>query len=160
CPNTPAGVKVDASGCKIDGDDDNDGVLNSKDRCPNTPAGNVVNSDGCTKEVNLHINFENNSYVVDEASKLRVEKFANFLKARPNYTAQIIGHTNSIGRESTNQILSENRANAVRNMIIRYGVAENRVTAIGKGESDPIASNDTADGLAQNRRIEATLNKN
>jgi len=144
----------------VDGDNDKDGVLNSLDRCPATPAGNVVNNDGCTKEVNLHVNFENGSYNVDEASKALVKKFADFLIARPNYTAQIIGHTNNIGRESDNQVLSQNRANSVRDLIVEYGVAQDRVTAIGRGESDPIATNDTAEGLAQNRRIEATLNKN
>ncbi|MCF6310487.1 MAG: OmpA family protein [Sulfurimonas sp.] len=160
CPTTPTGTTVDAKGCKVDGDDDNDGVLNSIDQCPTTPTGNLVDRDGCTKIVNLHVNFENNSYVVDEASKLRVKKFANFLTTRSNFTAQIIGHTNSIGRELDNQILSENRANAVRDLIIEYGIEAHRVTAIGKGESTPVASNDTAEGLAQNRRIEASLNKN
>ena len=80
--------------------------------------------------------------------------------ARSDFTAQIIGHTNNIGRESNNQILSENRANAVKNLIIEYGVAAYRITASGKGESNPTASNDTANGLALNRRIEAILNKN
>jgi OOP family OmpA-OmpF porin len=108
----------------------------------------------------LHVNFENNLYTVDEASKFRVEKFANFLLARTNYTAQIIGHTSSIGNESYNQTLSENRAKAVRDLIIEFGVAAYRVTAIGKGESSPVATNDTLEGRAQNRRIEATLNRN
>jgi len=159
CPNTPAGKTVNYQGCFVDGDDDRDGVLNSVDQCPTTPAGNVVNNDGCTKIVNLYVNFENNSYIVDEISKLKIKKFADFLKARLNFTAQIIGHTNNIGRESDNQILSENRANAVKNLIIEYGVAQHRVSALGKGESNPIASNNTAEGLAQNRRIEAILNK-
>jgi len=160
CPTTPAGTKVDSSGCKVDGDDDNDGVLNSLDRCPTTPAGNVVNSDGCELIMNLHINFENNSYEVDADSLVRVQKFAKFLIDFPNYTAQITGHTNSIGREATNQKLSENRASAVRDLIIKQGVDASRITAVGKGENSPVASNDTAEGLAQNRRIEATLNKN
>ncbi len=159
CPTTPAGTTVDADGCKVDGDDDNDGVLNSVDQCPTTPAGNVVDGDGCTKIVNLHINFENNSYNVDNSSKIRVEEFAKFLLARPEFTAEIIGHTNSIGRESANQTLSENRANAVRDLILGYGVSAERVTAVGRGESEPIASNDTPEGLAQNRRIEAKLNR-
>ncbi|MCF6339891.1 MAG: OmpA family protein [Sulfurimonas sp.] len=160
CPNTPAGKKVNYQGCFIDGDDDKDGVLNSVDQCPNTPAGNVVNNDGCTKIVNLNVNFENNSYIVDEISKQKVKKFADFLKVRSNFTAQIIGHTNNIGRESDNQILSENRANAVKDLIIEYGVEQHRISASGKGENNPTASNNTAEGLAQNRRIEATLNKN
>ena len=160
CPTTPAGEAVNSDGCPIDGDDDNDGVLNSVDKCPTTPAGNIVDTDGCTKIVNLHINFENNSYVVDEASKAKVKKFANFLKDRIEFTTQIIGHTNSIGSIADNQILSDNRANAVKDLIVEYGVAQDRVTSLGKGESSPIASNKTAEGLAKNRRIEAVLNNN
>ena len=160
CPTTPAGTTVDSSGCKVDGDDDNDGVLNSVDQCPATPAGNVVKSDGCELVVNLHVNFENNSYEVDAASLVRVKRFAKFLVDFTSYTATITGHTNDIGRESANQKLSENRANAVRDLIIKEGVDASRVTAVGKGETSPMTTNDTPEGLAQNRRIEATLSKN
>ncbi|QOY52038.1 OmpA family protein [Candidatus Sulfurimonas baltica] len=159
CPTTPAGKPVNSDGCFIDGDDDKDGVLNSIDECPTTPAGNIVNDSGCTKEVNLHINFENASYNVDAISKSNIEKFASFLKARPNYSAGIIGYTDSVGRESSNQKLSQKRADAVRGMIIDQGISSDRVTATGMGESNPIATNETAEGRAQNRRIEATLNK-
>jgi len=160
CPNTPQGTKVDSDGCEIDGDDDKDGVLNSKDKCPTTPAGNVVDEDGCTKIVNLHINFETASYTVDEASKPNVEAFANFLKARSNFNAKIIGHTDSVGSVDNNQKLSENRAQSVKNMIVEYGIDALRITTEGMGESAPKATNDTADGRAQNRRIEAELIKN
>ncbi|TKI68594.1 OmpA family protein [Sulfurimonas crateris] len=159
CPNTPAGTEVDSNGCKVDGDDDNDGVLNSKDKCPTTPAGNVVDEEGCTKIVNLHINFETASYTVDKASKPNVEAFANFLKARINFDAKIIGHTDSIGSVANNQELSENRANAVKEMIVSYGVDASRITTEGMGESTPTATNDTAEGRAENRRIEAELIK-
>jgi outer membrane protein OmpA-like peptidoglycan-associated protein len=150
---------VDSSGCEIDGDDDNDGVLNSVDKCSTTPAGNVVDEDGCTKIVNLHINFETASYSVDEASKPNVEAFANFLKARSNFNAKIIGHTDSVGSVTNNQKLSQNRANAVKEMIVSYGVDESRITTEGMGESAPRATNDTAEGRAENRRIEAELIK-
>ncbi|QFR44098.1 OmpA family protein [Sulfurimonas xiamenensis] len=157
CPNTIAGAKVDSAGCEIDGDDDKDGVLNSKDKCPNTPAGNVVDSDGCTQKVNLHINFETASYTVDEASKQNVKKFADFLKARTNFNAKIIGHTDNVGSEASNQTLSENRANAVKELIVQHGIEANRIKTVGMGESAPAALNDTDEGRAQNRRIEAEL---
>ncbi len=159
CPNTPAGTEVDSEGCKVDGDDDKDGVLNSVDKCPATPAGNVVDEDGCTKIVNLHINFETASYTVDEASKPNVESFANFLKARSNFDAKIIGHTDSVGSIANNQKLSQNRANAVKEMIVGYGIDASRITTEGMGESAPTATNDTPEGRAQNRRIEAELIK-
>ncbi|PLY15819.1 MAG: cell envelope biogenesis protein OmpA, partial [Sulfurimonas sp.] len=157
CPNTIAGAKVDSAGCEIDGDDDKDGVLNSKDKCPNTPAGNVVDSDGCTQKVNLHINFETASYTVDEASKQNVKKFADFLKARTNFNAKIIGHTDNVGSEASNQTLSENRANAVKELIVQHGIEANRIKTVGMCESAPAALNDTDEGRAQNRRIEAEL---
>ena len=160
CPTTPMGEKVDAKGCKIDGDDDNDGVLNSVDTCPNTPSSvTVVDSEGCIKEVNLHINFENASYEVDSASQIRIENAANFLKERQNYSAEIIGYTDSVGRASNNQKLSQKRAQAVRNMLIEKGISADRLSATGKGEANPIADNATAKGRAENRRIEAILTK-
>jgi len=160
CLATEAGKTVNSDGCFIDGDDDNDGVLNSVDTCPNTPSSvTVVDAEGCIKEVNLHINFENASYEVDAPSKVRIENAANFLKEKQNYSAEIIGYTDSVGRASNNQKLSQKRAQAVRNMLIEKGVSEDRLTATGKGEANPIADNSTADGRAQNRRIEAILTK-
>ena len=159
CPTTPAGEKVDATGCTIDGDDDNDGVLNSVDECPTTPAGNVVNDNGCTKRVNLHIKFENNSFEVDTESKIKVQKFADFLNTRTNFTTEIIGHTSSKGRASYNQSLSEKRAQAVKALLINDGVEENRIEAIGKGESEPMVEDSVVNADAQNRRIEAILIK-
>ena len=161
CPTTEAGKSVNAEGCFIDGDDDNDGVLNSIDKCPNTPKEvTKVDADGCITEVNLHINFENASYDVDEQSHANIQRFVDFLKATPHYSAEIVGYTDSVGRESSNQKLSQNRANTVKDMIIERGVSENRVSATGMGEANPIETNDTAEGRAQNRRIEAKLTKN
>jgi OOP family OmpA-OmpF porin len=160
CQNTPAGKSVNAKGCFVDEDDDKDGVLNSADKCPTTPLGNVVNSDGCTKVVNLSINFKTGSYSVDSTSKQNIQKFADFLKDRPEFSAQIIGHTDSVGTKSNNQKLSQNRANTVKNMIIEAGnLDSSRVSAVGMGEDLPKTSNQTAQGRSQNRRIEAILNR-
>lgn len=160
CPTTPAGAKVDSSGCEVDFDDDNDKVLNSVDKCPNTPAGTVVNSDGCEMVLNLNINFKNNSYEVQDTYLPRIKKFAKFLVSFPKYSVEITGHTNNIGSESSNQKLSANRANAVKDLIVNEGIDASRIVAVGKGETSPIASNDTPEGLAKNRRIEARLTKN
>ncbi|HEY9203531.1 MAG TPA: OmpA family protein, partial [Sulfurimonas sp.] len=91
--------------------------------------------------------------------KPNVEAFANFLKARSNFNAKIIGHTDSVGSVTNNQKLSQNRANAVKEMIVSYGVDASRITTEGMGESAPRATNDTAEGRAENRRIEAELIK-
>lgn len=175
CPNTPYGTKVDANGCKIDGDDDKDGVLNSVDKCPNSKAGAKVDASGCEivsakimevkapvcpPKINLHINFKFDSAVIKEGSLERVDKFSDFLKCTPDYKAQIIGHTDSKGSEAYNIKLSQRRADAVRNRIIENGVSPEKVTTSARGESEPIATNKTREGRAQNRRIEAQLTKN
>lgn len=144
---------------KVDGDADKDGVKDSMDKCPNTPAGVQVDKNGCTIVANLHINFDNNSYKIDKASDANVKKFADFMKAAKLYKAEIIGHTDSVGSEAANMKLSENRANAVKTSLVSKGVPAERVTTVGKGESQPVADNMTKEGRAENRRIEAVLSK-
>ena len=109
------------------------------------------------EKVNLHINFETDSAKVDKDSTVRVEKFSTFLKNAPQYKAQIIGHTDSTASDAHNDKLSTNRATAVKDMIVKNGVAADRVSAVGKGEKEPVANNKTKEGRAENRRIEAQL---
>lgn len=160
CPTTPAGTTVDKDGCKLDLDGDKDGVLNSQDICPNTPLGEAVNSDGCPATINLHINFENNSAKIDAESKARIQKYADFLIKHTNYSAKIVGYTDSRGSAKYNQKLSQRRADAVVAELIKKGVDANQLNGSGMGEANPIADNSTTEGRAQNRRIEAELNKN
>lgn len=143
----------------VDGDDDKDGVLNSVDKCPTTPAGHKVDSEGCSKLVNLHINFDTASYKVKDTYQSNVKEFADFMKAMPNYDAKIVGHTDSVGSDKSNQTLSENRANAVKNLIIKEGVEATRISSKGMGEKAPTTTNATKEGKAENRRIEAELIK-
>lgn len=160
CANTPRGTKVDALGCKLDEDDDKDGILNSKDLCPDTQIGDAVNSDGCPKAINLHITFENNSAAIVSASEKNLQKYATFLRNYTNYSAKIVGYTDSRGSAAYNQKLSEKRAAAVAKDLINRGVNPRQISSAGAGEASPIATNDTAEGRAQNRRIEADLTRN
>lgn len=157
CPKTPLNREVDAGGCLVD--EDNDGVLNIMDICPNTPAGDAVNSDGCPATMNLNIQFEHNSFNVDAASEVRIQKYADFLSKFSAYSAKIVGYTDSRGSAQYNQVLSEKRANAVKNMLIEKGAPASRVSSVGMGEVNPIADNMLRAGRAQNRRIEAELTK-
>ena len=157
CLATVAGVQVDAKGCMVDGDDDNDGVKNSMDKCPNTKANHAVDANGCVSEIDLHINFKTGSSEVDSASKANIAKFATFMKAAPSYKAEIIGYTDSVGKASSNKRLSLKRASIVKGLITSEGVSANRLSATGMGEANPVASNKTKAGRAQNRRIEAKL---
>ncbi|MDF1877397.1 OmpA family protein [Sulfurimonas sp. SAG-AH-194-L11] len=158
CPKTLAGAIVDTKGCNVD--TDGDGVLNTDDICPSTIAGEAVNSDGCPKTVPLNINFENNSDQIKSTSDAQIQAYATFLTKYTNYSAQIIGYTDSRGSESYNQALSEKRAKAVVAALIAKGVNAKQLSALGKGEANPIADNKTAEGRAQNRRIEAKLTRN
>jgi outer membrane protein OmpA-like peptidoglycan-associated protein len=69
----------------------------------------------------------------------------------------VVGHTDSTGTEEYNQALSERRADAARNFLVGAGLEPGRVTAVGRGEMEPIASNDTEDGRQQNRRVEIAI---
>jgi len=111
-----------------------------------------------TENMRLEITFDFNKAVIREQYMGEVERAANFLKKYPGVHAVIEGHTDSVGSDAYNLKLSERRAEAVRNALItRYGIAEDRLSAKGFGKSQPIASNDTAEGRAQNRRVIASM---
>lgn len=140
-------------------DDDKDGVLNKDDLCLNTPAGRVVESNGCMKVVTLHINFDFDKANVNSSYDSILHKSFDFLNENDNYTVLLQGHTDSRGSSAYNQKLSERRANAVKDALVRLGINSDKITTKGYGESKPVASNDTDDGRAQNRRVEAVFNK-
>lgn len=87
----------------------------------------------------------------------RLNKLVAFLGKYPDRTVVIEGHTDSTGSEAINQRLSQQRAEAVRAYLLSQGVAANRVSAVGKGESLPVADNATAAGRQQNRRVEIII---
>jgi outer membrane protein OmpA-like peptidoglycan-associated protein len=87
-----------------------------------------------------------------------IERLANVLKEDQNRKVTIEGHTDSVGSDELNQQLSEARANAVRTALVERGVSDSQITAVGKGESFPVASNDNASGRQQNRRVELVFN--
>ena len=164
CPDTPAGVKVDAGGCPLDSD--KDGVPDYKDACPGTAPGTKVDAHGCTpkkmtvESIRLNIQFPTNSSVVPEKYQSEIKKVADFLSKYPDVSVTIEGHSDSQGAAKYNQMLSQKRADSVRQQLItRYKIAGDRIKAIGYGESRPIASNDTAAGRAQNRRVVAVMQK-
>ena len=80
------------------------------------------------------------------------------MQENPSYNLRIEGHTDSIGSSSSNQSLSQRRANAVRYYLINNGVAGDRLTAIGYGEEQPVATNQTKAGRRQNRRVALSVN--
>jgi outer membrane protein OmpA-like peptidoglycan-associated protein len=100
------------------------------------------------------INFSTNAYNLNDTSKAIINEFIEFLKENPTVKIAINGHTDNINDNSSNLILSENRAKSVYEYVIQQGIDKNRLSYKGFGESQPIASNDKPEGRAKNRRTE------
>lgn len=159
CPGTPKGVVVDALGCPKDTDDD--GVLDAEDKCPNSPAGSLVNEEGCSVEkvsVSLDVKFETGKITVASKDDAQFQKVADFMKNHPNTTVLIEGHSDNVGSAAMNKVLSQKRADAVRNILMwKFGIAADRVSAKGFGAESPTADNKTPEGRAANRRVVAVI---
>jgi outer membrane protein OmpA-like peptidoglycan-associated protein len=97
---------------------------------------------------------------LNATAKTNLDKLKNILLKYPETNITVIGHTDSKGSDSYNQTLSESRATAVTNYASQNGIDKARLTAIGKGETDPIATNDTEEGSASNRRVEFVITAN
>ncbi len=154
CPDTPAGAEVDARGCplEVDGDGDGDGVKDSMDKCPNTERGALVDAEGCSFQLS-GANFGSDSDVPLDSGLRRLDQVATRLADFPDLRIVVEGHTDSRGDAEYNLGLSERRARAVRDYLVERGVASDRLSTVGLGESQPVADNSTADGRAQNRRV-------
>jgi OOP family OmpA-OmpF porin len=125
-------------------------------KCPNTPAGVPVDADGCPipQDVVLQgVNFETNSANLTADSKPVLDKVADGLKEHHRLTIEVQGHTDSTGSAAYNLKLSDRRANSVVDYLVSQGVPRAQLSAKGYGQTQPIASNATAEGRAKNRRV-------
>lgn len=166
CQFTPAGTRVDANGCEIvesnlvqDSDQDKDGVMDAQDNCANTPMEDKVDANGCslfTEEqhsVNLRVLFANNSSVISNPNDSQFQEFADFMSRYPNTDTVVEGHASAPGEDAYNMRLSQERANAVRALLInKYGVDGSRLTAKGFGETQLLDPSNTAQANKVNRR--------
>ncbi|WP_420465013.1 OmpA family protein [Panacagrimonas sp.] len=156
CPNTPVGVQVDVRGCPLDGD--GDGVPDYLDKCPNTTRGLKVDADGCVREAqtivlqNVNFEFDKDTLTVDARTVL--SGVAQGLMSQKDLKVEIAGHTDALGSDGYNQRLSDRRAASVKSYLISQGVHPTQLISRGYGESQPVASNETVEGQAQNRRVE------
>ncbi len=160
CPTVkgPAALK----GCP---DTDGDGILDKNDKCP-TIAGVAANN-GCpeikesTKEVFRKalkgIQFESGKDIIKKSSYGILNNVADIMIENPSYKLKIDGHTDAQGNDEKNLELSKKRATAVLNYLVSKGVDASRLTSFGFGETMPKATNDTAAGRAENRRVEFTV---
>ena len=162
CPATPAGTVVDATGCPppvpgVNPDMDGDGVRNELDQCPNTPPSFKVDVVGCMVEQTValqNVNFEFGSDQLTVGAMSILDGISDSLLAQTAVKVQITGHTDALGPQSFNLSLSQRRAKTVMLYLASKGIEPTRLSAEGEGEFSPIASNDSEDGRAQNRRVE------
>ncbi|MBE7174882.1 MAG: OmpA family protein [Mucilaginibacter polytrichastri] len=154
-------------------DSDGDGVIDKLDKCPNTPKGVKVDGSGCEIKIEQKIVItEEDRRVVDEAIKnlefdfgkatikatshTTLNRVAKLLMDK-NFSLRLAGHTDDVGSDAANLRLSKARAEAVKDYLVSQGANASRVEATGYGESQPIASNKTAEGRQKNRRVEFSL---
>lgn len=158
CNDGPIGAITDDFGCPIDSD--SDGIYDGLDDCPGTKAGIDVDMRGCIDVsftigvTKLNIDYEPGSFEVDERSKNRLLPLIEKLLILTNINIQIYGYTDNVGPSEANQIVSQRRANRLRDWLASQGIEIERMKAVGRGETRFVASNQTAKGRAENRRIE------
>ena len=159
CPNTPPRSEVNTQGCSHDSD--NDGVLNEDDHCPRSVIGWQVDRFGCGQAITLrNITFRYKKSTLSRRSERVLEqKILSLLENNSELRILIIGHTDSRGSEAYNRELSLSRANATRRYLLGRNISGDRIKVEGRGESEPVASNDTDAGRALNRRVEFHLLK-
>ncbi|WP_316811237.1 DUF6089 family protein [Pedobacter heparinus] len=157
-------------------DSDGDGVADKLDKCPGTPAGTVVDGSGCPLKVPAPVEkviiTEADRKVVADAIKnlefdlgkatIRQKSYATLnrvaeLLIQKNFSLKLAGHTDNTGSDALNMRLSKDRAESVKSYLVSQGANASRIEATGYGENQPIASNKTAAGRQQNRRVEFTL---
>ena len=131
---------------------DSDGIWNDKTKkCEENPLKKLL-----AKSI-TDLNFKSASKDILSSSFPFLDELAKSLNDYPTLTLTITGHTDSDGSDEYNQKLSEDRANSVKNYLIKKLIAENRLIAVGKGESEPIDNTNTASGKEKNRRVVMTL---
>ncbi|MEQ8660949.1 MAG: OmpA family protein [Gammaproteobacteria bacterium] len=146
-------------------DTDGDGVIDANDDCPGTPKGVKVNARGCPevgeKLMTLEgVNFDYDSAKLRPESESVLDAAVTVLNENPSVHVRIEGHTDSRGSDAYNRKLSERRAQSVVAYLVSRGIDAGRLSAIGYGESAPVAPNDTAENMYKNRRVELVVTDN
>jgi len=157
CP-TVAGTFA-LKGCP---DTDGDGITDKDDKCP-TEAGTIANK-GCPEmtvvekeqviKIGKAIYFATNKDIIKKESEAPLDELVVILTKYPKMQMQIEGNTDNVGDDNKNLKLSQDRAEAVKKYLVSKGIAADRLTAIGFGETKPIEDNKTAAGRAKNRRVD------
>lgn len=163
-----------------DGDEDSDGVFDRRDRCPDTPENTEVDHRGCplpqypvavkpvepapqTEVITLsdagNVLFDFDKSDLTPEAKAQLDTLMDKLRNADVVSIKVIGHTDSKGSDAYNQALSERRASSVAAYLLSQGLAPNKLTSEGRGESEPVADNASDEGRAENRRVELHINR-
>jgi OOP family OmpA-OmpF porin len=155
-------------------DTDGDGVFDISDKCPNTPRGTKVDGQGCplaapvtkvyvteedkrvVKDAIANLEFDLGKATIREKSFPSLDRVAELL-VNKNFSLKLAGHTDNTGSDALNLKLSKDRAESIKAYLVSKGANASRIEATGYGETQPIATNATAAGRQQNRRVEFTL---
>lgn len=157
CPNKVGTAAF--NGCP---DTDGDGIADNKDKCPKVAG--VASNNGCPEvkaavkkifEKALQgIQFETGKTTIKKTSNSILDQVAKIMNENPTYKLAIAGHTDNVGNADKNLELSKGHAAAVKQYIVAKGVAADRMTSDGFGDTQPVADNTTTEGKAKNRRVE------
>lgn len=165
-----------------DGDKDEDGIFDRRDRCPDTPANTPVKHNGCPMPVYTpavkapepaappapevitlsdagDVLFDFDRSDLTPAARAELTSLTPRLTDAQVVSIKVVGHTDSKGSDAYNQALSERRAASVVAFVMSQGVQSSKLSSEGRGESEPVQSNDTDAGRAQNRRVELHLGR-
>jgi OOP family OmpA-OmpF porin len=142
CPNTPAGTKVDGSGCPL---------VVSKPTVIVTEADRKI-----VRDAIKNLEFDFGKATIRAKSYPSLNRVARLLTEK-NFSLKLAGHTDNVGSNDANMRLSKDRAESIRSYLVSQGANASRIEATGYGETQPIASNKTAKGRQANRRVEFTL---
>ena len=141
-------------------DSDGDGVIDQLDQCANTPNDVEVDEQGCAKPLvfdSLGLNFALDSAELAADADDILTPALVLMGKYPDARFEIIGHTDALGADAYNRALSLRRARALEQRLITLGASASRLEVSGQGEAAPVASNDTEEGRARNRRVELHL---
>ncbi|MBL4823289.1 MAG: OmpA family protein [Colwellia sp.] len=145
-------------------DTDQDGIIDKEDTCNNTPAKVKVDSTGCSLysekavEINLDVPFENNSAQLKTAAMGDIQRLADFMQQYKNTSAVIEGHSSTVGSEKYNLVLSQERADAIKKVLVnKFTIDASRLTAKGFGETQLISKGNTKADHEVNRRVVAKI---
>ena len=145
---------------------DGDGILNASDRCESTDPLHQVDTSGCPVfeerlvETSLAVRYQNKSADIDPVYYPKIRKLAEFIQRYDVAKVDVLGHTSLVGAGWYNRQLSQQRAESVREMLIeQFGIPAEKLTAVGRGMSEPLDPRDDESAHSVNRRVEITLSE-